>query len=72
MEKETKDNWKHRAKNMTCWSCMWWLEKKIDRPVQEGFVSLGRCRKHSPTISGFPAVFQNDWCGDHKLSEDKV
>jgi hypothetical protein len=33
---------------------------------------LGRCRRHAPTMSGWPAVFVNDWCGDHKLDEEKL
>lgn len=33
---------------------------------------LGRCRRHAPVMSGFPAVFPTDWCGDHKLDETKV
>lgn len=33
---------------------------------------LGRCRKHAPTMNGFPAVFDTDWCGDHKLDENKI
>jgi len=28
---------------------------------------LGRCRRHCPTMSGFPVMFETDWCGDHKL-----
>lgn len=50
------DPWKHRNKGMVCKTCMW-------------FVNY-RCRKHAPTLGGFPAVFPTDWCGDHKL--DKV
>jgi len=38
-------------------------------PVETG---LGRCRRRSPTINGFPAVFNVDWCGDHKLDENKI
>ena len=34
--------------------------------------SLGRCRRHCPTMNGFPAVFTKDWCGDHKLDENKI
>jgi hypothetical protein len=30
---------------------------------------LGRCRRHAPTMSGFPVVYEDDWCGDHKLKE---
>lgn len=58
-----EDNWKHRSKHMRCQSCMWYVEKK--RP-------LGRCRQNSPTIKGFPAVFETDWCGDHKLNEEAI
>lgn len=31
---------------------------------------IGRCRRHSPTMNGYPVVFDNDWCGDHKLDEN--
>jgi hypothetical protein len=34
--------------------------------------NIGRCRKHAPTMSGYPAVYMNDWCGDHKLDENKA
>jgi hypothetical protein len=33
---------------------------------------LGRCRRHAPTMNGWPVVFVNDWCGDHKLDEEKL
>jgi len=33
---------------------------------------LGRCRRHAPTMSGYPVVFPIDWCGDHKLDETKL
>lgn len=23
-------------------------------------------------MNGYPVVFENDWCGDHKLDETKV
>lgn len=32
---------------------------------------FGRCRRHAPSMQGYPAVFGNDWCGDHKLDENK-
>jgi len=50
---------------------------KGDRPItaSEFFKAppfdLGRCRRHAPTLSGWPAVFVNDFCGDHKLDENK-
>jgi hypothetical protein len=33
---------------------------------------LGRCRRHAPTLAGYPVVFPTDWCGDHKLDEHKL
>jgi hypothetical protein len=33
---------------------------------------LGRCRRHAPTMSGWPVMFVNDWCGDHKTDENKL
>jgi hypothetical protein len=40
---------------------------ETDRAIQ-----LGRCRRHAPTMNGYPAVFEDDWCGDHKLDENKI
>jgi hypothetical protein len=37
--------------------------------VLKGTSGLGRCRRHAPTLGGYPAVFDTDWCGDHKLDE---
>ena len=33
---------------------------------------LGRCRRHAPTMNGWPVMFVNDWCGDHKTDEKKL
>jgi hypothetical protein len=41
--------------------------KYVDRSYD-----LGRCRRHAPNVSGFPVVFVNDWCGDHRLDENKL
>jgi Pyruvate/2-oxoacid:ferredoxin oxidoreductase delta subunit len=38
----------------------------------KGFTQIGRCRRHAPTMNGYPVVFEDDWCGDHKLDETKV
>lgn len=59
------DAWAHRSEGMRCKSCMWFVPKA----VPEAFVDLGRCRRHAPTMNGYPVVFVNDWCGDHKLNE---
>jgi hypothetical protein len=33
---------------------------------------IGRCRRNAPTIKGFPVVFPFDWCGEHKIDENKI
>jgi hypothetical protein len=48
---------------------MWFVAKESDCVDQ---TPLGRCRRHAPTMSGYPAVFRTDWCGDHKLDENKL
>lgn len=67
-----KDNWEQRAKNMRCSTCIWFVEKMRDVPVGPDWQGFGRCRRHAPTMSGFPAVFGGDFCGDHKLDENKA
>lgn len=34
--------------------------------------SIGRCRRCAPTMKGFPVVFEADWCGEHRLDENKL
>jgi len=64
-----EDNWKHRSQEMRCKTCMYFVIKEVenDKPNH-----LGRCRRHAPTLSGWVAVFGTDWCGDHKLDENKI
>ena len=67
------DPWKHRSSGMRCSSCMWSVIKQADRvDGTEPVFKLGRCRRHAPTMNGYPAVFEDDWCGDHKLDENKL
>lgn len=69
---EPEDNWRHRTSRMRCGSCMWFVIKPSDEKIPTTIAGmLGRCRRHSPTLGGFPAVFSTDWCGDHKLDENK-
>jgi hypothetical protein len=42
------------------------------RALVRALTSVGRCRRHAPTMSGFPVVYEDDWCGDHKLDETKL
>lgn len=72
------DLWKHRSDNMRCKTCIWFVPKvPATHPLHDGkentsgVYDLGRCRRHCPTMGGFPVVFVNDWCGDHRLDEAK-
>ena len=56
------DNWRHRDATLRCGFCMWFVEKTPP---------LGRCRRRAPELGGWPAVFVQDWCGDHKLDDVK-
>jgi len=51
---------------------MWFVAKALPQENTGTSGALGRCRRHAPTMAGFPAVFQSDWCGDHKLDETKL
>lgn len=61
----TEDNWAHRGVNMRCRTCIYFVLKM---PAPD----FGRCRRHAPTLGGWPAVFATDWCGDHKLDKHKI
>lgn len=67
-----EDNWKYRSYNMKCGSCMWYVRKENNKGSDVVSVDFGRCRRHAPIMSGFPAVFGADWCGDHKLDENAI
>lgn len=60
------DPWKHRTDHMKCKTCLWFVLKEVQNS------RVGRCRRHAPTMNGYPVVFINDWCGDHKIDETKV
>lgn len=67
------DPWKHRAKGMRCASCMWFVRKEPTGPAtHEGQHVIGRCRRHAPSMNGYPVVYETDWCGDHRVDENKV
>lgn len=68
------DPWIHRSKGMRCTTCMYFVIKRkteevaLDKINDKGHI--GRCRRHAPTMNGYPVVFESDWCGDHKLNEN--
>jgi len=58
---------------MRCASCVFYVPKQPDpTPTETRAATLGRCRRHAPTLNGYPVVFPTDWCGDHRLDENKV
>ncbi len=64
------DPWLHRSAGMRCRTCMFYVPKvgsEYDKHPE-----IGRCRRHAPTMGGYPAVFPTDWCGDHKVDEAKL
>ena len=70
------DPWKHRSKGMKCGTCIWFVKKECDPQISQKDVDtswqIGRCRRYAPTMNGFPVVFGADWCGDHRLDENKI
>lgn len=63
-----QDPWIHRSEGMRCKTCIWFVPKQAENKL--GY-DLGRCRRHAPTMNGYPVVFVNDWCGDHRIDENK-
>jgi hypothetical protein len=76
MTREPEDNWKHRSKGMRCATCMYYVPKsvitrEIENPRSHNS-GVGRCRRRAPTMNGWPVMHEGDWCGDHKLDEEKI
>ncbi len=66
------DPWRNRSMTMRCTTCIWYVPKVHADAKAGDQVRLGRCRRHAPTMNGYPAVFPTDWCGDHKLNENAI
>ena len=64
----SRDPWAKRSHGMRCTTCIFYV-MKVDDVENPPSRELGRCRRHAPTMQGFPVVFPDDWCGDHKLKE---
>jgi hypothetical protein len=76
MMADNPDPWQHRSEDMKCRTCMWFVQKsgnpgEIPEETAKKY-KVGRCRRHAPTMNGYPVCFENDWCGDHKLDETKA
>lgn len=71
--KQSADSWVHRSSGMRCGSCIWYVPKVPTAPqMPKDYQGLGRCRRHAPTMNGYPVVYISDWCGDHRLDENKI
>jgi hypothetical protein len=70
---QTRDPWVNRSKGMCCKTCIWFvLKNPIQAMTNQGSYNVGRCRRHAPTMGGYPVVYENDWCGDHRIDENKI
>jgi hypothetical protein len=82
-----EDMWLYRQHGRRCKTCISFVPKRrvpttrLRPPTPDMGAyfepapdrTLGRCRRHAPKVSeGWPAVWENDWCGDHKLDEEKL
>jgi Pyruvate/2-oxoacid:ferredoxin oxidoreductase delta subunit len=72
LDAEASDPWLHRSAGMLCKTCIWYLPKASIVMLQSGQTRIGRCRRHAPTMVGYPVVYMTDWCGDHRLDENKL
>jgi len=63
------DPWKHRSSKMHCSACMWFCPKVKEDNTES---DLGRCRKNAPSMNGFVPVYVTDWCGQHRLDENRT
>lgn len=71
--KQSADPWVHRSSGMKCRTCMWFVGKEPQAlTVTVKSHEVGRCRRHAPTMGGYPVVYMTDWCGDHRLDENKI
>ena len=56
-----RDPWANLT-TYACRTCRFFVPKTDTETNREG-----RCRRHAPTMDGYPVVYPADWCGDHKL-----
>lgn len=67
------DLWQDRTLGRRCETCMWWVEKVPKKPITKQYSIIGRCRKNAPIVlEGWPPTYPDDWCGAHKMDEEKI
>ena len=73
LKPEAADPWRHRSAGMQCQTCIWFARKEPVGPIASiKAAEVGRCRRHAPTMGGYPVVYMSDWCGDHRIDENKI
>lgn len=67
------DKW-DRKTDFGCSSCMFYVPKKQHSTSGDPTAPSceGRCRRSAPTMKGYPVVFVEDWCGEHKRGSNPV
>ncbi|MBU8921309.1 MAG: hypothetical protein KOO63_05770 [Bacteroidales bacterium] len=60
------------SKGMKCSTCMYYVAKVGPQNTIPISPRVGRCRRNAPTMSGWPVMFDSDFCGNHKLDESKI
>ena len=64
-----KDPWADRAGGMKCKTCVFYVVKASSSELS---IEIGRCRRNAPTMKGYPVVYPTDWCGEHRMDEEKL
>jgi hypothetical protein len=70
MSEFVSDPWAGRSEGMRCKTCISFVPK--GNVVDEAKGAFGRCRAHAPTMRGFVPVWGMDWCGEHRIDENKL
>lgn len=72
------DRW-DRKTDFGCRSCMYYVPKaeqevqsSPEKKPSKGTIEIGRCRHNAPTLKGYPVVFADDWCGQHKKGTNPI
>lgn len=73
LKPEAADPWRNRSAGMRCQTCIWFARKEPTGLIASvKATEVGRCRRHAPTMGGYPVVYMSDWCGDHRIDENKI
>jgi len=69
--KSKMDRW-DRKTDFGCNSCMFYVPKKEHSTSGNLAAGEGRCRRYAPSMKGYPVVYFDDWCGEHKRGSNPV